>query len=66
MMNEGEMCGAVVPWYERSGVDGCDDGSWNHREVRLAQLETQAVIQPVRVHHWSGCDVGFGEAREGD
>ena len=26
-MSEGEMCGAVVPWYERSGVDGCDDGS---------------------------------------
>ena len=26
MMSVGEMCGAVVPWYERSGVDGCDDG----------------------------------------
>ena len=51
MMNEGEMCGAVVPWYERSGVDGCDDGRCNHREVRLAQLETQAVIHPVRIRH---------------
>ena len=27
MMNEGEMCGAVMSWYERSAVDGCDDGS---------------------------------------
>ena len=27
MMTEGEMCGAVEPWYERSGVDGCADGN---------------------------------------
>ena len=48
MMNEGEMCGAVVPWHERAGVDGCDDGRRNHREVRLAQLETLAVIHPIQ------------------
>ena len=51
MMNEGEMCGAVAPWCERTGVDGCDEGTRNHREVRLAQLETLAVIHPVRIRH---------------
>ena len=50
----------------RKRIDGCDDGSWTRWEVRPAQLETQAVIQPVRVHHWSRCDVSFDEAREGD